>query len=112
MDTVQRRFASRLFNLRKERDISQETLASRARLDPSFISAMERGVKIPSLTTLDQLAKGLQVDMAVLVDFTDEAKTRKDDRAAEEVSLLVRLLKGKDATTIRKIRKAVEQLLA
>lgn len=112
MDTLLRRFSARLHSLRAERNISQEALASRARLDPSFVSALERGIKTPSLTTLDQLARGLQVDIAVLVDFPEESKTRASDRAAEEVALLCRLLKGKDAMMIRKIRKAVEQLVA
>ena len=111
MDTVLRRFSARLHNLRMERNISQEALASRARLDPSFVSALERGVKTPSLSTLEQLARGLNVDIAVLVDFP-ESKGKSDDRAKEEVALLIRLLKGRDAATIRKIRKAVEQLLA
>jgi len=110
VDTVLRRFAARLHNLRTERNLSQEALASRARLDPSFISALERAVKTPSLSTLEQLARGLRIDIAVLVDFP-ESKTRSDDRAGEEFALLLRLLKGRDVATIRRIRKAVEQLL-
>ena len=110
MDTLITRFAARLNNLRAERNMSQNELASRARLDPSFISALERARKTPSLTTLEQLAHGLGIELSMLVEFPEQR--RKADRSQEEIELLVSLLRGRDPQTIRRIRKAVAQLLA
>jgi len=111
MDTVVRRFAARIHNLRTERGLSQEALASRARLDPSYISALEGARKVASLTTIASLAAGLKVDIAVLVDFP-ESGGKSEDRTRDEIELVSRLLKGRDVQQVRKIRKAIEQLLA
>ncbi len=108
-DTLIHRFAARLNNLRSERGLSQEALASRARLDPSFISALERAAKVPSLTTIDQLAKGLNVELATLVDFQDGDSL--GDRAHEELSLIVRRLRRLDLETLRRVRRSLDAAL-
>lgn len=58
--TVVRRHRQRL-------GISQEKLAERARLDRTYISQIERGVKSPSLKALVALAKALDVQLHKLI---------------------------------------------
>ncbi len=107
-DTTVRRFAARLHNLRLEKSMTQEALAASARLHPSYISGLERGRQIPSLSTLEQLARGLNVDMAVLVDFPDSKAPK--DRVREELELIQRRLRSQDLNTVRKARKIIELL--
>lgn len=109
-DTVVRRFATRLHNLRMEQGLSQEALASRSGLHAHYISGLERCVHAPSLTTLEQLARGLKVDLPSLVDFP-ESRSRQDDRAREEVELINRRLRGCTLELLRRIRKAVDALV-
>ena len=109
-DTVVRRFAARLHNLRAERNMTQEALAAGARLHPSYISGLERGRQIPSLSTLEQLARGLNVDIAVLVDFP-ESKGPKD-RVREELELIQRRLRSQELSTVRKARKIIDLLVS
>jgi len=109
LDTVLRRFSARLHSLRTERNLTQEALASRAKLHPGYVSVLERGDKIPSLTTLEQLARGLDVDLPVLVDFPDKGGT-KSDRVREEIEIVVRRLRNCDVAAVRRIRKAIECL--
>lgn len=45
--------------LRAQRQLTQEALAERSGLDPSYISGIERGVRNPSVLSLVRLAKGL-----------------------------------------------------
>ena len=111
MDTVLRRFAARLHNLRMERGITQNVLAARAKLHPTFVSALERGIKTPTLTTIEMLAKGLDCDISTLVDFPSASGATKD-RVREEIELIVRRLQRCDLLTVRRIRKAVENLTA
>lgn len=47
--------------------ISQEELAHRADVDRTFVSRLERGIRQPTITTLIQLAKALEVSAAELV---------------------------------------------
>jgi len=107
MDTVVRRFAARLHSLRIERNLTQEALGAKAKLHPGYISALERASKIPSLLTLEQLATGLDVDLATLVDLP-AASGRKSDRVAEEIALVVRRMRRCDPDTARRVRQAVE----
>lgn len=52
---------------RQRMGISQEELAHRAGVDRTFVSRLERGVRQPTITTLIQLAKALDVTAAELV---------------------------------------------
>lgn len=54
-------------DLRRRRDISQERLALESQLDRTFISLLERGLRQPSLTTILQIAKALEVSPEELV---------------------------------------------
>ena len=88
--------------------MTQEELAARARLHPTYISGLERGRQIPSLSTLEQLARGLDVDLPSLVDFPEGGGAR--DRAREELELIVRRLKDADVALVRKARRIVDVL--
>lgn len=52
-------FGMALRRLRKERNLSQEELAERSGLDRSYISILERNIKLPGFITILSLASGL-----------------------------------------------------
>ena len=56
----------RVRRLRKARGYKQIDLAEEARLSRGQISEIERGLPDPQLTTLDRLARALNVDLGVL----------------------------------------------
>ena len=76
---------------RAARELSQEELAERARLDPSYISVLESGDRVPSGAALEAIAKALHVPLYVLTLLASE---RKDLRGvpAREAQLLGRRL--------------------
>ena len=51
---------------REEKGFTQEKLAERADLDPTYISGIERGVRNASLLSLVRVAKGLGVPLSEL----------------------------------------------
>lgn len=69
-------FGETLKRLREERRLSQENLANNWRLGDAvmtahYISDLERGLKVPSLTTVLKLAHALPCPPAeLLADFT------------------------------------------
>jgi len=70
-------FGRRLRELRKERGLTQEALAESADLSGNYISDLELGRKVPSLTILVRLSQALEVATTdLLVDFTREAVNR------------------------------------
>lgn len=48
--------------------ISQEELGFRSKLDRTYISGLERGVRNPSLTALVSLASGMGISVSELLD--------------------------------------------
>jgi transcriptional regulator with XRE-family HTH domain len=67
-------FGRRLRELRKERGLTQEALAESADLSGNYISDLELGLKVPSLTILVRLSQALEVATSdLLADFTREA---------------------------------------
>lgn len=55
-----------LRELRVERNLSQEGLAHKARLDRTYVSGIERGERNPSLMNLLKLAHALGVELSEL----------------------------------------------
>lgn len=57
--------------LRKERGMSQARLANEAGLSPSYIPDLEKGLKCPTVETLDNICYALNVS---LCEFFSETK--------------------------------------
>ncbi len=64
---IRKKFGKRLRALREERGWSQEEFADRAGLHRTYVSAVERGVRNPTLSVLERLAKAFGITMAELV---------------------------------------------
>lgn len=64
-------FGQRLRDLRLARDLSQYALADLCGSNKPFISELERGVKVPSLTMILRLAEGLDCRVYELVSVFD-----------------------------------------
>ncbi|MDE3074825.1 MAG: helix-turn-helix transcriptional regulator [Chloroflexota bacterium] len=59
-------FGDAVRKARRARSVSQETLAFTSGLDRTFVSAVERGVRNPSLLSVYALADALEVEIADL----------------------------------------------
>ena len=60
-------FGRRLKRIRLERGLSQEELASLARLDRTYISSCETGRRNATIRTIARLSAALDVDASALV---------------------------------------------
>lgn len=70
-------FGARLRELREGRGKSQRSLAALTGITYAYISEMERGLKVPSLTTLIRLAVALECEVTELVDVFTGRDLRK-----------------------------------
>jgi transcriptional regulator with XRE-family HTH domain len=61
-------FGPRLAKIRRRRGLTQVALAENAGTSMSYISVLEKGKRMPNLSTCRRLAKALQVLLAYLVD--------------------------------------------
>jgi transcriptional regulator with XRE-family HTH domain len=73
-------FGQRLRELRTERGLSQTALANLCGSNHPFISELERGVKVPSLTMILRLAEALECRPTDLIQVFDPVspKSRKE----------------------------------
>lgn len=75
---ILRAFGQALRARREALELSQEELAFRSEVHRTYISELERGLKNPSLTTLQKLATALKTTKTDLVRETErrEGKTK------------------------------------
>jgi len=71
--------ATAVRDLRHVRNLSQRQLAARMNVPRTYISKIENGKAMPTLSSLDRLAKALQVDISTLLR---DATTRHRDETA------------------------------
>ena len=65
---ISRLFGSAVRVHRTAAGISQEKLAERAGLHPTYVSMVERGVRKPTLDVAARLAKALKVTLPALIE--------------------------------------------
>ena len=92
---------------RKQLDLTQAELAERVVLDTTYLSQVERGVKLPSLETLLNLAVALQVTPDVLLDLKIPAK---DDTLLKELRDILAGWDGKQRQAVLKALRALAEL--
>ena len=62
------KFGKLIRNRRLAAGLTQEELATRSKLHPTYISMLERGLRLASLLVVRQLAKALKTTMTSLVE--------------------------------------------
>lgn len=65
-------FGEVLKQLRADAGISQETLAYECELDRSFISMLERGLRLPTIETLFKISKPLKKDPSEIIKLVEQ----------------------------------------
>jgi transcriptional regulator with XRE-family HTH domain len=66
--------------IRLEKSLSQEQFAERAGFSQQYLSDLERGLRNPTIVTLYELARALEVDHVALVTPDEEARMEADGR--------------------------------
>jgi transcriptional regulator with XRE-family HTH domain len=65
---IRRRVGLNVRRIREERGLSQEGLAFECDLHRTYVSGIERGIRNPTVTSLQRIAKALRVAPAALLD--------------------------------------------
>lgn len=62
-------FGQRIAGLRKNAQLSQEALALRSGINRTYMGAVERGEKTPSLLVINKIARALGLTLKQLFDY-------------------------------------------
>jgi len=73
-------FGVALKRIRRSRTLTQQQLALTCGLDRTFISLLERGKRQPSLGTVFQIAKALDIPAVDMIRHTEKAMKRPGRR--------------------------------
>lgn len=98
MDDVQKRFGTNCKTLREQAKLTQDALGELSGLTGAYISEIERGNANPTLATVEKLAKGLNIHVSVLADFTE--KELSEDEFREN---LLREIAKSDKKTVKSL---------
>ncbi|MBB5637272.1 transcriptional regulator with XRE-family HTH domain [Pedobacter cryoconitis] len=71
-------FGQVLKKLREERGISQENLGHNSGLDRTYISLLERGLRVPTIVTLFKLAKVLDKKPSEIISLLENLNENSD----------------------------------
>ena len=90
MKSVNAEIGNRIRLYRQRSKLSQERLALNAGITVSFLGDIERGVKKPSIESLEKLLGALDVTFIEFFDYELEIKPYRDHSALEKLNLLLR----------------------
>lgn len=93
----------RIRHFRMLKNFSQEELALNAGINTTYIGHIERGLKCPTVDTLNKICIALNVTLSQLLDFDSNVPVIDNSEAIEKISLNIKSLSKKDADRIANI---------
>ena len=63
-----KKFGKKIYEYRKELKLTQDELAFRANISPSYMSAIERGITDTTISTAKRIAKALNISLFQLLE--------------------------------------------
>lgn len=109
MDTIIREVGERIRSHRLKKGMTQETLAERAELHPTFIGQVERGEKNMSLVSLAKILEALQVSFSEFFENVEDC-TRPNSIPAKCYQF-VRSQKGPQQEGLYRILQEINKLM-
>jgi len=103
-------FGLRIRNLRKKKSLSQEDLADRAGLHPTYVGGVERGERNPSLESILKIAKALEISPGQLFKFEGvKTSLNLDEQIVDEILGMAENLKPSTKRRILESLRAVKR---
>ncbi|MEW6618834.1 MAG: helix-turn-helix transcriptional regulator [bacterium] len=108
MSYIKRQLGLRIFELRKQMNMSQSKLAELTDFSDNFIGLIERGQRAPSLEGLEKIASALKVEIKELFSFSGAAE--KNIKEEQLISKISAFLRKRDIEEIKMIYDVVRRI--
>lgn len=108
MKSIHSEIGNRIRQYRKRAGLSQERLALTAGLTVSFLGDIERGLKKPTVESLEKLLVALDISFRDFFDYETEIRPLQDCSALERIVLE---LKGRPNDEVEMIYTIVKRML-
>ena len=107
MSAQRKAFGTRIRELRKAQGLSQEALAERAELHPTYIGGVERGERNLSFDSIVKIAHALGLSLNALFGFDIKQPVTQDELLTAEILGLVQGLEPKAKNLVRDVVKSL-----
>jgi transcriptional regulator with XRE-family HTH domain len=111
MSDLSRQLGRQIQLFRKQNRLTQAAVADKARISNEFMSGIERGAKLPSLSTLERLAAVLKVNLKDLFNFDQSTNFRKVQQLTREGLNIAHVLEDVSPHHRRRILRIVKILV-
>ncbi len=85
MSTLRLKFGKRIKQLRKARGLTQEGLAEKASLEPTYVGAVERGARNLTIDNIEKIAKGFDIETYRLFFFHSDTSNENQVISKEQL---------------------------
>ena len=96
--------------LRRAKGITQSNLAEMVGVTFETISRLERGITLPSISTLEKIGTALDLPLKVMFDFGYNPRTKKKTPIEKEIDKIIIMLKPRRLEEIRLVRKFLNNI--
>ena len=94
INDLKKAFGQRMRTLRKQKRLSQEDLAEKAGLHPTYVGGVERGERNPSFESVLKISEALGISPSQLFRFEGiRSKLNLDDEIGKELLALIEKIK-------------------
>ena len=105
---ISERIGKKIREHRKKAGLSLESLALSAEITPNFLGDVERGVKKPSVDTLESILTVLGLTFSEFFNFESEIKSNNEQLELKKIISSLRRLSDEELKTINSIIKQVK----
>ncbi len=107
MNNHYQQVGKRIRLLRRQEGFTQAQLAEKAGLSDNYVGLIERGIKYPTLETLDQIAGALKVQIGEF--FSGNENEQSKEQAIKEIGRFLSKRQENDARFVLAICRAIRE---
>lgn len=100
----------RIKRFRTVRGWSQEKLALQAEINTAFLGHLERGLKVPTVTTLKKITDALGITLSEFFDDNLTSQTSGDSEKQEIIDTIVLTVRDLSVTELTHIANALHEI--
>lgn len=109
-DELKRSISARVLAARNHAGLTQEQLAEAVDRSVEALSNIERGVSLPTIDTVDRIAKAVSVPMSFFFqDVSDARQSYPNSEVVFELGLILSTLRPRDAGLLIVLAKAMSE---
>ncbi len=112
MSTIEKRLGAKISEIRLSQKLTQAELAEKINVSVETVSRLERGVSVPSLKTIENIAVSLNTTLTVFFDFEGQPPiSKKHERELSKLMVFLRTLQTDELSLAHELIKEILNII-